>query len=71
MTAFIRGRREMVLRPVTTPDVEVATIQLSIGGEIVTTKEGVSLYDVILRMGKINADPDGIILIYRTRREEI
>ena len=42
----------MVLRPVTTPDVEVATIQLSIGGEIVTTKEGVSLYDVIVRMGK-------------------
>ena len=52
MTAFIRGRRERVLRPVTMPDVEVATIQLSIGGEIVTTKEGVSLYDVILRMGK-------------------
>ena len=42
----------MVLRPVTTPDVEVATIQLSIGGEIVTTKEGVSLYDVIYAWAK-------------------
>ena len=43
----------MALKPVTTPDVEAATIQLSIDGETVTTKEGVSLYDVISRMGKI------------------
>ena len=43
----------MALKPVTTPDVEAATIQLSIDGETVTTKEGVSLYDMISRMGKI------------------
>lgn len=43
----------MALKPVTTPDVEAATIHLSIDGETVTTKEGVSLYDVISRMGKI------------------
>ena len=43
----------MALKPVTTPDVEAATIQLSIDGETVSTKAGVSLYDVISRMGKI------------------
>ena len=43
----------MALKPVTTPDTEAATISLSIDGETVTAKEGVSLYDVISSMGKI------------------
>ena len=43
----------MALKPVTTPDTEAATIALSIDGETVTAKEGVSLYDVISSMGKI------------------
>lgn len=43
----------MALKPVTTPDAEAATIQLSIDGHTVTAKEGVSLYDVISSMGKI------------------
>ena len=43
----------MALKPVTTPDTEAATIALNIDGETVTSKEGVSLYDVISSMGKI------------------
>ena len=43
----------MALKPVTTPDTEAATITLSIDGETVTAKEGVSLYDVISSTGKI------------------
>lgn len=43
----------MGLKPVTTPDVEAATIELTLDGEIVQAKEGVSLYDVISNTGKI------------------
>ena len=43
----------MGLKPVTTPDAEVATIELTLDGETVTAKEGVSLYDVISSTGKI------------------
>ncbi|MEJ2229807.1 MAG: molybdopterin-dependent oxidoreductase [Nitrospirales bacterium] len=43
----------MGLKPVTTPDVEAATIELTLDGEIVQAKEGVSLYDVISSTGKI------------------
>lgn len=43
----------MALKPVTTPDVEAATIELTINGEAVTAREGVSLYDVIASTGKI------------------
>ncbi|WNM61368.1 molybdopterin-dependent oxidoreductase [Candidatus Nitrospira neomarina] len=43
----------MGLKPVTTPDVEAATIELTLDGEVVQAKEGVSLYDVISSTGKI------------------
>ncbi|MFQ5991783.1 MAG: molybdopterin-dependent oxidoreductase, partial [Nitrospiraceae bacterium] len=43
----------MALKPVTTPDAEVASIELSIDGRTVTAKDGVSLYDVISSTGKI------------------
>jgi formate dehydrogenase alpha subunit len=43
----------MGLKPVTTPDVEAATIELTLDGETVQAKEGVSLYDVISNTGKI------------------
>lgn len=43
----------MGLKPVTTPDAEAATIELTLDGETVTAKEGVSLYDVISSTGKI------------------
>jgi formate dehydrogenase alpha subunit len=43
----------MALKPATNPDVEAATIELTIDGKTVTTKDGVSLYDVIASTGKI------------------
>ncbi len=43
----------MGLKPATNPDVEAATIELSIDGKSVTAKNGVSLYDVISMTGKI------------------
>ncbi|MBA3964566.1 MAG: molybdopterin-dependent oxidoreductase [Nitrospirales bacterium] len=43
----------MGLKPATTPDVEAATIELTLDGEVVQAKEGVSLYDVISSTGKI------------------
>ena len=43
----------MGLKPVTTPDAETATIELTLDGETVTATEGVSLYDVISSTGKI------------------
>lgn len=43
----------MALKPVTSPDTEAATIELSIDGRAVTAKEGVSLYDVVSSTGKI------------------
>ena len=43
----------MALKPVTTPDAEVASIELSIDGQTLTAKDGVSLYDVISTTGKI------------------
>lgn len=43
----------MGLKPATNPDVEAATIELSIDGRTVTAKDGVSLYDVIASTGKI------------------
>jgi formate dehydrogenase alpha subunit len=43
----------MGLKPATNPDVEAATIELSIDGKSVTAKDGVSLYDVISMTGKI------------------
>ena len=43
----------MGLKPVTTPDAEVASIELEIDGQAVSAKEGVSLYDVISSTGKI------------------
>lgn len=43
----------MGLKPATNPDVEAATIELSIDGQTVTAKDGVSLYDVIASTGKI------------------
>ncbi len=45
----------MALKPVTTPDVEAATIELTIDGKTVPAKEGVSLNDVISSTGKIIA----------------
>ncbi|HHZ83900.1 MAG TPA: 2Fe-2S iron-sulfur cluster binding domain-containing protein, partial [Nitrospirales bacterium] len=39
-------------KPVTTPDVEVEPVELTIDGETVTAKPGVSLYDVISKQGK-------------------
>src|SRR3989475_3954649 len=35
------------LKPVTSPDVEAPTIQLTVDGQQVEAKQGVSLYDVI------------------------
>ncbi|MBI4401004.1 MAG: molybdopterin-dependent oxidoreductase [Nitrospirae bacterium] len=43
----------MALKPATNPEVEAATIELSINGQTVTAKDGVSLYDVISSTGKI------------------
>ena len=43
----------MALKPVTTPETEAASIELSIDGRTVTAKDGVSLYDVISSTGKI------------------
>src|SRR5437763_3519586 len=43
----------MALKPVTTPDVEAPSIELTIDGQTVRTKAGVSLYDVISETGKI------------------
>lgn len=43
----------MGLKPATNPDVEAATIELTIDGKPVTAKDGVSLYDVISSTGKI------------------
>ncbi len=43
----------MGLKPATNPDVEGATIELSIDGKSVTARDGVSLYDVIAMTGKI------------------
>ncbi|MBM4133839.1 MAG: 4Fe-4S dicluster domain-containing protein [Nitrospira sp.] len=43
----------MGLKPATNPDVEAATIELTIDGLTVTAKDGVSLYDVISSTGKI------------------
>ncbi len=43
----------MGLKPATNPDVEAATIELTIDGNRVVAKDGVSLYDVIAMTGKI------------------
>jgi formate dehydrogenase alpha subunit len=43
----------MGLKPATNPDVEAASIELTIDGKNVTAKDGVSLYDVIASTGKI------------------
>jgi len=43
----------MGLKPATNPEVESATIELSIDGKTVSAKDGVSLYDVISSTGKI------------------
>jgi formate dehydrogenase alpha subunit len=43
----------MALKPVTTPDTEAASIELSIDGHTVTAKDGISLYDVVSSTGKI------------------
>lgn len=43
----------MGLKPATNPEVEAATIELTIDGTRVTAKDGVSLYDVIAMTGKI------------------
>lgn len=43
----------MGLKPATNPDVEAASIELSIDGKTVSAKDGVSLYDVISSTGKI------------------
>jgi formate dehydrogenase alpha subunit len=43
----------MGLKPATNPDVEAASIDLTIDGKTVTAKDGVSLYDVISSTGKI------------------
>ena len=43
----------MGLKPVTTPDAEAVTIELTLDGETVTANQGVSLYDVISSTGKI------------------
>ncbi|HKW85519.1 MAG TPA: 2Fe-2S iron-sulfur cluster-binding protein, partial [Nitrospiraceae bacterium] len=45
----------MALKPATNPEVEAATIELSIDGRTVTAKDGVSLYDVVSSTGKIVA----------------
>ena len=43
----------MALKPVTSPDVEAPGIELTIDGQPVQAKGGVSLYDVIAQTGKI------------------
>ncbi len=43
----------MALKPVTSPDTEAATIELSIDGRPVSAKDGVSLYDVVSSTGKV------------------
>lgn len=43
----------MALKPATNPDVEAASIELTIDGRPVTAKDGVSLYDVISSTGRI------------------
>jgi len=43
----------MALKPVTSPDVEAPAIELTIDGQTVQAKGGVSLYDVISQTGKI------------------
>ena len=43
----------MALKPVTSPDVEALSIELTIDGQPVQAKAGVSLYDVISETGKI------------------
>jgi formate dehydrogenase alpha subunit len=43
----------MALKPVTSPDVEAPSIELTIDGQPVQTKAGVSLYDVISQTGTI------------------
>ncbi|WP_447978938.1 molybdopterin-dependent oxidoreductase [Candidatus Nitrospira bockiana] len=43
----------MALKPVTTPDTEAASIDLTIDGQTVSARDGVSLYDVIASTGKI------------------
>jgi predicted molibdopterin-dependent oxidoreductase YjgC len=43
----------MGMKPATNPDVEAATIELTIDGKTVVAKDGVSLYDVISSTGKI------------------
>ncbi|MEK7294504.1 MAG: 2Fe-2S iron-sulfur cluster-binding protein, partial [Nitrospirota bacterium] len=43
----------MGLKPATNPDVEAASIEMTIDGQTVTAKDGVSLYDVISSTGKI------------------
>ncbi|MBI5410560.1 MAG: molybdopterin-dependent oxidoreductase [Nitrospirae bacterium] len=43
----------MALKPATNPDIEAAAIELSIDGQAITAKDGVSLYDVISGTGKI------------------
>jgi formate dehydrogenase alpha subunit len=43
----------MALKPATNPEVEAATIELTIDGRTVTAKDGVSLYDVVSSTGKI------------------
>ena len=37
----------MALKPVTSPDVEAPAIQLTVDGQQVEARQGVSLYDVI------------------------
>ena len=43
----------MALKPVTSPDTEAPAIELTIDGQPVASKAGVSLYDVISQTGKI------------------
>lgn len=43
----------MGLKPVTSPDVEAETIELTLDGQTIQAKAGVSLYDVISSTGKI------------------
>src|SRR2546425_8083841 len=43
----------MALKPVTSPDIEAPAIRLTIDGQQVEAKQGVSLYDVISQTGKI------------------
>lgn len=43
----------MALKPVTSPDIAAPGIELTIDGQVVATKAGVSLYDVISQTGKI------------------